>query len=201
MDNLNICSKHCSSERLNSHHRKGPSSFWMHNPELIFKELDLGPGDVFLDLGCGTGDYSIHAAEKVGEAGIVYATDIQKELIDNLVKNAEITGLKNIRAIVNDIREQLPFEDKSVNVCLISTVLHSLNLEYAGKMIFSEVRRVLKPGGRLVIIECKKEDMKFGPPLSLRISPEEIEKHVYEFGFETISTVDIGFNYMIKFSL
>lgn len=201
MDNLNICGKHFSSEKLNSHRGKGPSSFWMHDPELIFKELDLKPRDIFLDLGCGTGDYSIHAAEKVGKTGLIYSTDIQKELIDGLVKNAELRGLKNIRPIVNDIREQLPFENKSVDVCLISTVLHSLNLESAGKILFSEVRRVLKPGGRLVIIECKKEDTKFGPPLSMRVPPDEIEEYVCTSGFEKIGLVNLGYNYMIKFVL
>lgn len=198
MDNLKICSMKCHSKGHNSH-RRGASSFWMHDPELIFKELNLKCGDIFLDIGCGTGDYSINAAEKVGKTGLVYATDIQKELIDDLTRNAEEAGLENVRAIVNDVHDHLPFEDKTVDICLISTVLHSLNLEDVKGELFPEIKRVLKPKGRLIIIECKKEEMKFGPPLSLRISPDEIERHVSFFGFEKTDLVDIGYNYMIKF--
>ncbi len=171
----------------------------MHDPELIFNELDLKIGDVFLDIGCGPGDYSIHAAEKVGEAGLVYATDINKELIGNLTKKAEGACLKNIRTFVNDVREQLPFDDKIIDICLISTVLHTLDLEEVGEKLFSEIGRVLKSEGRLFIIECKKEEMKFGPPLSMRISPDEIEGYVCTSGFEKIDFVDLEYNYMIKY--
>ncbi|TQD27651.1 class I SAM-dependent methyltransferase [Methanolobus vulcani] len=196
---MKICRTQCPSERRNSHHRGKESSFWMHDPELIFNELDLKKGEVFLDFGCGTGDYSIHAAEKIGETGLVYAIDIKKELIDNLVQRTEKAGLENLIAIVSDAREQLPFEDKSIDLCLISTVLHTMNLEDAGKTIFTEIGRVLKPGGRLIIIECKKEDSKFGPPLSMRISPDEMEEYVYASDFEKSNIVDLGYNYMIKF--
>jgi ubiquinone/menaquinone biosynthesis C-methylase UbiE len=190
----------CPSEEQNSPHKgRGGSSFWMHDPELIFNELDLKTGDVFLDLGCGPGDYSIHAAEKVGEAGLVYATGINKELIDDLTKKAEGAGLTNIRTFVNDVREQLPFDDKIIDICLISTVLHTLDLEEVGEKLFSEIGRVLKSEGRLFIIECKKEEMKFGPPLSMRISPDEIEGYVCTSGFEKIDFVGLGYNYMIKF--
>ncbi|NPE27848.1 class I SAM-dependent methyltransferase [Methanococcoides sp. SA1] len=182
-----------------SHNRKRKSSFWMHDPEVIFKELDLKKGTAFLDVGCGSGDYSIRAAEEVGESGFVYATDMENELIDDLVRNTEQAGLKNIKAIVNDVHEKFPFEDNTIDSCLISTVLHSLDFENAGKIIFPEIRRVLKPEGRLIIIECKKEDLSFGPPLNMRISPSEMENHVSTFDFEKIDLVDLGFNYMIKF--
>ncbi|WP_321431293.1 methyltransferase domain-containing protein [uncultured Methanolobus sp.] len=197
---MKICRMQCPSEGQNSPHKgRGGSSFWMHDPELIFNELDLKIGDVFLDIGCGPGDYSIHAAEKVGEAGLVYATDINKELIGNLTKKAEGACLKNIRTFVNDVREQLPFDDKIIDICLISTVLHTLDLEEVGEKLFSEIGRVLKSEGRLFIIECKKEEMKFGPPLSMRISPDEIEGYVCTSGFEKIDFVDLEYNYMIKY--
>ncbi len=173
----------------------------MHDPDVIFKELNLKRGDVFLDLGCGVGDYSICAAEEVGESGLVYATDIQKDLVDTLMQNAVAAGLTNIWAFVCDIHDPLPFEDETIDVCFISTVLHSVDLEDAGKMLFSEVRRVLVPEGRLIIIECKKADMRFGPPLSMRISPDEIEERVSAYGFEKTNLVDLGYNYMIEFAL
>jgi ubiquinone/menaquinone biosynthesis C-methylase UbiE len=181
------------------HHKGKPSSYWIHDPAVIFRELALKNGDIFLDLGCGTGDYSVHAADEVGEGGIVYAADIRKDLLDNLAERASAAGLGNIRVVAADLRNPLPFRDAGIDVCLISTVLHVPDVWDDREHIFPEVRRVIKPGGRLVIIECKKEKTPFGPPLSMRISPDELERCISTYGFVKTAVVDLGYNYMIKF--
>jgi tRNA-Thr(GGU) m(6)t(6)A37 methyltransferase TsaA len=108
-------------------------------------------------------------------------------------------GLKNIRAEVCDISGPLPVKDSSVDICFISTVLHSLNLTDIEKTLFCEIERVLKPSGRVAIIECKKEAQPFGPPIDMRISPEELEGTITQYGFERISQSDLGYNYLIQF--
>jgi ubiquinone/menaquinone biosynthesis C-methylase UbiE len=180
--------------------RRGRGSFWMHDPEIVFGALSLNEGDAFLDMGCGPGDYSIRASEIVGDSGIVYALDRWQDVIDDLAEKAGSRGLGNIRAIVSDITEHLPVSDESVDLCFISTVLHSLDLADVEKSLFSEIHRVLKRGGRLAIIECKKEEQQFGPPLSMRLSPEEIERSAVRYGFEKVGLVDLGFNYLIIFT-
>jgi len=200
MNSVEKYSNNCRPDRRNHHRGRGPSSFWMHEPDVIFHELDLKPGDVFLDLGCGTGDYSICAAEEVGESGIVYAVDLQQDLIYSLIKKADTIGLGNIKGVTSSISEPLPFEDESVDVCLISTVLHSIDLEKYGEILFREIHRLLKPEGRLFVIECKKEEMQFGPPLHMRLSPEDLEVYTSSGGFKKISFTDLGYNYMISYS-
>ena len=180
-------------------HEMRPTSYWMHDPEIIFQELALKNGDVFLDLGCGIGDYSIHAAQEVGKSGMVYAADVRKELLDSLAERALAAGLTNIRVVVADLRDPLPFPDGTFDVCLLSTVLHVPDVWNVHDTIFPEVRRVIKPGGRLVVIECKKEEMPFGPPLSMRLSPDELEGCISASGFTKTDIVDLGYNYMIKF--
>lgn len=201
MDEPDAGTNRCHSAGKSPHRGRGPSSYWIHDPAIIFKELNLQPGDVFLDIGCGTGDYSIHAAKEVGEGGLVYATDVRKELPDNLMERAKADGLNNIRAVTGDIHDPLPFNDTSIDVCFISTVLHSVDLRKAGTVLFPEIRRILKPEGRLVIIECKKEEMSFGPPLYMRISPEELEGHISGYGFIRAGFVDLGYNYMITYTV
>lgn len=181
------------------HHKGRPSSYWMHDPAVIFRRLALKPGEVFLDLGCGTGDYSIRAAEEAGESGIVYAADVRKELLDSLTERALAAGLHNIRVVAADLRDPLPFCSAEIDVCLISTVLHVPDVWNGCDTLFPEVRRILKPGGRLAIIECKKEGMPFGPPLSMRISPEELEGRITAYGFAKTDFVDLGYNYMSLF--
>lgn len=180
---------------------RGPSSFWMQDPDMVFRELDLKEGDTFLDIGCGTGDYAIRAGTEVGRNGTVYATDIQEGLIQGLVSRAQDEGLDNIRAFVNDIQNPLPFEDSCVDICFISTVLHSLDLNQIGPRLLREIQRVLKPGGRLAIIECSKENLTFGPPLHMRISADELEKYLSFYGFVQISNTDLGFNYLSIFQV
>jgi len=63
------------------------------------------------------------------------------------------------------------------------------------------VRRVLKPAGRLAIINCKKEAQPFGPPIEKRFSPRETEKLVVPCGFRTLEQVDLGYNYLIQFRI
>ncbi|NLE05482.1 MAG: class I SAM-dependent methyltransferase, partial [Crenarchaeota archaeon] len=59
-----------------SHNRgRGPSSFWMHDSKTVFDEINLKPGETFLDLGCGNGDYSIYASKIVETSGTIYAID------------------------------------------------------------------------------------------------------------------------------
>ena len=168
----------------------------MHDSNLVFRELNLKEGDSFLDLGCGPGDYALHAAHIIADSGMVYALDKWKYMIDGLKQKAEAQGLKNIKAIVCDITDQLPIEDSCIDVCFLATVLHTLNPPTGTENLFKEIRRVLKLDGRMVMINCKKEDQPFGPPLHLRLSPEEVEETLEEYGFKMINYVDLGYNYM-----
>jgi ubiquinone/menaquinone biosynthesis C-methylase UbiE len=171
----------------------------MHDPELVFGALALKEGDSFLDMGCGPGDYSIRASEIVGDSGIVYALDRWQDVIDDLAEKAGSRGLGNVRAIVSDITEHLPVDDESVDLCFISTVLHTFDLADVERPLFGEAHRVLKREGRLAVIECKKEEQQFGPPLTMRLSPEEVESSAIRYGFEKVKLVDLGFNYLIIF--
>ena len=100
-----------------------------------------------------------------------------------------------------DITDPLPIEDCSIDACLLATVLHIPDVSKGRKRLFNEIRRVLKPNGRLAVLECKKEDMPFGPPLHMRLSQEELETFVPEYGFVKIDSVDLGYNYLIQFAL
>lgn len=192
---------HCGCKDLGQKgQRRGRSSFWMHDPEVIFDALSLKEGDCFLDMGCGPGDYTIRASKIVGDSGAVYALDRWQDVIDDLSEKANSQGLRNIRAIASDITKQLPIKDECIDVCFMSTVLHSLDLADVEKNLFGEIRRVLKPGGRVAIIECKKEEQHFGPPIHMRLSPEQIEGSIMRYGFEKIGLVDLGYNYMIIFN-
>lgn len=183
----------------NCKHTKAPTSYHMQNPDIIFNELNLKSRDVFLDIGCGAGDYSIHATKFIGDYGKIYALDKPEESIKILKEKVTKLGLDNVQTKISDITKKLPLKDNSIDVCLVSTVLHAINFGKYKENVFKEIHRVLKPSGRLVIIECSKKDLSFGPPENMRLSSEEIEKAAKESGFERIGLIDLGFNYLIQF--
>lgn len=115
---------------------RGPSSFWMHDATVVFEALALKSGDTFLDLGCGPGDYTLAAARIVGPSGRIIAMDKWPYQIDALRNTASSQGPDNINAMVGDITKTLPVGDRSVDLCLLSTVLHIFQLPVAKKTLW-----------------------------------------------------------------
>ena len=203
MENDNVCRQgHSQGHNCQRNHfRRGPSSFGMHDSGLVFEKLALNEGDALLDLGCGAGDYSIYAAKIVGKSGRVYALDLWQEMRDKVCEEAAAQGISNIHPVVSDICERINIPDKSMDACLIAAVLHMMDLSLVKATLFAELKRVIKPHGKLAVIECKKENSLHGPPLHMRISPEELEQGLGEFGFEKVDYTDLGSNYMALFVL
>jgi ubiquinone/menaquinone biosynthesis C-methylase UbiE len=172
----------------------------MHDPDVVFGELKLTAGDLFLDLGCGPGDYAIHASRLVGESGAVLAVDGSEANITEITRRAGEDGLENIRAVTSDITGRLPVDDACVDVCLLATVLHIPYVTERAGGLCNEIRRVLKPGGRLVIIDCHKESLPFGPPVHMRLSSEEVKEMMERCGFGFSGGVDLGYNYLLRFT-
>ncbi len=199
MNNKACHNKHHTPNRKHHRRGRGPSSFGMHDSEKAFERLKLQEGNTFLDLGCGAGEYSLYAAKLVGASGNVLSMDIGVEMLEGLREEAEKSELNNIQTMVADVFKPLSVEGSSIDVCMLATVLHAHNVIEKSYVLFDEIRRVLKPGGRLAIIECKKEEMLFGPSIEFRVAPEELEKALFFYGFKKVDYMDLGFNYMILF--
>lgn len=161
----------------------GKSSFDLIDPKAVFEEMRLRPDTVLLDLACGVGRYALAAAEFVGPEGAIHAFDLWEEGIAALRESAGSGGLTQIRAEVADARGPLPLPDGSVDVVLMATVLHDLVEEGGGEEALREVARLLRPGGRLVVIEFEKVESHPGPPAAVRLSPTEVEALAAPFGF------------------
>ena len=181
--------------------KQGISSFDLQDSKLVFHELKLNEGDVFLDLGCGAGDYAIQAARLVGNTGIVYALDKWEEVILGLTEKAKLSSLGNIKAVKSDIFSLLPLKDKTVDVCLMAQVLHGSDLLKNAKILFNEIQRILKPDGRVAIIEFKKEEVSFGPPMHMRLLPEDIAVVMAQYGFRKINLTNFKYSYLAQFGM
>lgn len=184
-----------------SHNRlpgSGKSSFDLVDHALIFHELGLARSKVFLELGCGMGDYVIAAAEIIGPKGIAYGIDGWNEGIDILKKRAQENHLANVQAFVTSVADRLPLPDKTVDICFIATALHDFIRHGAADGALQEAARVLKPTGILGIVEFKKIAGPPGPPIHIRLSPAELEKLITNYGFKKTKTLDAGpYTYMM----
>ncbi len=179
----------------------GKSSFDLIEPEKLLAELQLPKNITFLDLGCGAGNYTLAVAEVLGKHGVVVALDLWQPGIEALEERATAAGRQNIRALLADISKIVPLGDSSVDVCLMATVLHDL-VEFAmADGALQEAHRVLKPGATLAIVEFDKIEGPPGPPLQIRLTPEEVENLVAPYGFKKSRTARVGpYNYLILFT-
>jgi ubiquinone/menaquinone biosynthesis C-methylase UbiE len=146
--------------------RKNPSAcpygqrFWVEAPHPVITRdrlrsvLAAEPGERLLEIGPGTGYYTLDMAEWVGPSGTVEIFDLQQEFLDHVSRRAAERGLQNVVPTQGDATA-LPFADASIDAVALTAVLGEIPDPVAA---LREIRRVLKPGGRLVVGEL------FGDP-------------------------------------
>ncbi len=141
--------------------RKNPSAcpysqrFWVEAPHpfvtraRLREVLDAQPGERILEVGPGTGYYTLDVADWVGPQGEIEILDLQREMLDHTMGRAAERGLSNISPTQADATA-LPYDDASFDAAHLTTVLGEIPDQDAA---VRELARVLKPGGRLVVGE------------------------------------------------
>ncbi len=180
----------------------GHSSYSLINSEILLSELPLVDNIRFLDAACGNGAYALAVAEQVSNGGVIYAFDLWLEGIAELKAKAAQKRLGNITAEVVDLRKKLPITDDYFDICLMATVWHDFKAEGTEATVIKEIKRALKIGGTLAVVEFKKIDGPPGPPLKIRLAPSELKTSLKIYGFNLNRTINIGpYNYLSIFSL
>ncbi|BDH79801.1 MAG TPA: class I SAM-dependent methyltransferase [Methanothermobacter sp.] len=172
------------------HHDAGKTTRDILNARNVIKALKVRDGMILVDAGCGDGFISIEASKAIG-SGRIYAIDIYEESINILKRTIKEENIGNIRAILGDITRKLPIPESTVDIYLMANVLHGLVANKRVKPVMEEIRRVLKPDGKLAIVEFKKES-RVGPHPSLRLDPRETSDIIKVYGFYTVRVEDVG---------
>ncbi|OFW23184.1 MAG: hypothetical protein A3H97_12005 [Acidobacteria bacterium RIFCSPLOWO2_02_FULL_65_29] len=149
-------------------------------PDRVIEALALSRGQSVADIGAGTGYFSVRLA-KSKAAPIVYAADVEPSMVDYLAKRAMKEGLTNVVPVLAGASvANLP---RAVDVVLIVDTYHHIANRPA---YFRELRKSMKPGARLAIIDFKK-DAPEGPPVEFRFTAEEIAAELGSAGFRLVT--------------
>lgn len=178
----------------------GKSSIGLIDFAKLVDALEVEPGITFLDVACGAGAYTLALADHIGPAGRLYALDLWAEGIEMLATEVQTRKIGTIEAHVADVSQHMPLASNTVDLCLMATVLHDLIEDQTDQGTLQEMARVMKPGGKLAVIEFKKMDGPPGPPMAIRLAPGETEACLLPHAFEALATHDIGpYNYLSTF--
>jgi ubiquinone/menaquinone biosynthesis C-methylase UbiE len=156
----------------------------------------LRPGDAILDVGCGTGTLTRLAANEVAPGGHAVGIDASRQMIATARKKARSVPTLDFREAPI---ERLPFEPGAFHVVLSSLMLHHLpdDLKRQG---MAEVRRVLKPGGRLVVVDLMKAGGLLGHVAGHQLPedyPDQLRRLLADSGFDPVERVDTQYGRLL----
>ena len=156
-------------------------------PETLIEQLSIQKNHTLLDVGAGSGFFTIPMAEST--TGRVYALDPDKRMLSVIEAKAKEKGLNNIE-LIQDYIENLNIKFNSIDFVMASLILHEVSsLTKALSNIFD----VMKTGGHLLCLEYEKDDLIIeGPPMSIRISSAELENALTLTGFEITKKTKIN---------
>ena len=155
---------------------------WQDTEE-IMDRLHLGAGDIVADIGAGSGFFTIPFSSRVGEKGLVFAEEIQIEMINYISRKVEVQELKNIRVIFGK-PEDPSLLDNFFNLVFLANTYHELEKPF---LMLENIKKDMRHSGRLAIIDWDPaKQSPFGPPIEAKVPESTIIKEVERSGFELI---------------
>lgn len=165
----------------------------------IVAATGVRPGMQVADIGAGTGLFTRLFASKVAPTGTVYAVDISRTFIENILRTCREMGLNNVEGIVNSPRTTgLP--DQSIDLAFVTDTYH--HFEYPASMLES-IHRSLRTGGRLVIIDFRREPGISSPWVMghVRAGKNAVIREIQAAGFRLVTEKPVmRSNYFLTFS-
>ncbi|MGH2447273.1 MAG: class I SAM-dependent methyltransferase [Chloroflexota bacterium] len=149
-------------------------------PDKPLRAIHPTAGETALDVGAGTGFWTVPLAELVGPTGRVIAADIEPVMLADLRELIAARNLSNVEVLQTG-EADLPLPDGVVDLAVMGYVLHE---PPDASAFLHEVARVLRPRGRVLVIEWHKKDTEEGPPVEHRIAEQDAVKLLEAAGFD-----------------
>ena len=177
---------------------EGPDRDAYQRPDQIMDALLIGDGSTVADLGAGGGWFTVRLARRVGPQGIVYAEDIQTQMIQAIERRVEREGLKNVRTVLGTPTDpKLP--QGSLDALLIVDTYHEMEQPVT---LLRNVAKSLKPSGMIGIVNYKKDGGGPGPPMEERVDPEKVIRDAVAAGLELRKRENfLRYQYLLTFGV
>ncbi len=172
-----------------------PDRFEWQQPGKIMDALGIGEASVVVDLGAGSGWFTIQLSNRVGPNGLIFAEDIQKPMIQAIKLRVDRLGLKNVTTVLGTATD--PRLPKPVDAVLICDAYHEMEQPVA---LLANVAKSLKPTARIGIVDFRKDGGGPGPAMEERVDPETVIRDVQAAGLVLRSRETfLKYQYMLVF--
>ncbi len=153
---------------------------------LLLTNLGLQPGHTVCDMGCGNGYYALRIAQLIGNNGTVLAVDIQSEMLELLRKRMEDQRIENVVPVLGSVHDPRLMPG-SCDLVLLVDVYHEFSHP---ELMLAAIRRALKPGGRVALVEFRAEDPDVPIKELHKMSKKQIMKEFPANGFKLVEQFD-----------
>ena len=150
-------------------------------PEIIQRQLTLDPAEVLVDLGAGTALFSL-ALLRQFQAKTVYACDLSPVMISWMQENVHADHPEIVPVLTEE--SSVPLADGIADLVFMIALHHELENPM---LSLAESMRLLKPGGKILIIDWRKGKTNQGPPDKIRCTPEDVSNQLTQTGFSGVT--------------
>jgi arsenite methyltransferase len=167
-------------------------------PDEVIAALDLKLGETLADIGAGSGYFSFRLARKVGDTGRVYAVDIISDMILFMNRTIRDKKIKNVTTILSDPDDPL-LADASINRFFICNTWHHIQNR---SRYMALMKKMLKPGGQVIILDYKKKQLPVGPPPEMKRTRREVISEMEAGEFKLAKDHDfLPYQYFLVFAV
>ena len=151
-------------------------------PDQIMDAMGIADASVVADIGAGSGWFTIRLARRVGPRGLVYAEDVQNEMINAISRRVGREGLANVRPVLG-LKNDALLPAGALDAVLVVDAYHEVEDRVA---MLASLSRALKPQGRIGVVDFKLDGTGPGPSPEERVSPDVVVKDAAEAGLRLI---------------
>jgi ubiquinone/menaquinone biosynthesis C-methylase UbiE len=174
---------------------EGPDRDAWQRPDQIMDALRIAEGSTVADLGAGGGWFTIRLANRVGPNGLVYAEDVQPQMIEAIKRRVQRAQLTQVRPILGDASD--PRLPGKVDAALIVDAYHEMAQPV---VMLRNVVAALRPGGRVGIVEFKKDGWGPGGEMDERVDAERVIRDAELAGLRLVSRENLRYQYLLVFT-